>query len=315
MQARGRKGQLLMDFEGTFGQNPTTSKAVRMPFISSKLQSKQSQKESAVMRNSRNPYRPLYGNVDVSGSLAVPLDKVAFGYWLKAVFGAPTTTRPIETGPYNHVFKPSDIQPSLVLQQGYTDIAVYELFNGCKINKLGLSFGGDEELKASIDIIGAKETVGSSPYASAPTDIFLEQFNSFQGSVEEGGSLAANIKSAELNIECNLDGEQYVMGGNGIRGDIPEGLFKISGSITALFENAVLLNKAINGVASSLKFKLTSGLHSLEFLLPEIVYEQNSPGIEGPKGILINLPFQAFYSNAVEKAAIVVTLINNQAAY
>jgi len=314
-QARGARGQLLLDYEAAFGVSPTTKKAVIMPFSSSKLQSKQNLIESNLIRGSRNPCQPSLGNVDVSGSLTVPVDKIGFGYWLKALLGAPTTTRPVETGPYNHVFKVSDNQPSLVLQQGYTDIGVYELFNGCKINKLGLSLGGDEELNANLDLIGAKQALNSTTYMATPATIALERFNNFQASVEEGGTVAANVKSVELNIECGLDGDQYVMSGGGVRGDLPEGTYQINGSITALFENVTLLNKAINGAESSLKIKLTSGAHSLEIFLPELIYERTSPGIEGPKGIQVNLPFKAFCDNSAGGSAIIATLINTQAAY
>lgn len=41
--------------------------------------------------------------------------------------------------------------------------------------------------------------------------------------------------------------------------------------------------------------------------------ERSTPGIEGPQGIKINLPYRAYYDNNADSAAVEVTLINDQA--
>lgn len=90
---------------------------------------------------------------------------------------------------------------------------------------------------------------------------------------------------------------------------------KITGNIKAFFENRLLLDKAVRGDKSSLKFILTNQEHSLELFLPEVIYERTSAGIEGAKGIMIELPFTAFYDNNMQEAAVIATLINGQASY
>ena len=87
------------------------------------------------------------------------------------------------------------------------------------------------------------------------------------------------------------------------------------GSIKALFQDTVLLNKAVNNTQSSLKFKFTSGAHSLQFFMEEVIFQQTSPGIESEKGISINLPFKAFYESGAGGSAIVATLVNGYASY
>jgi hypothetical protein len=311
-QARGRKGQLVIDFESSFGVTPGTPNGIRLPMNSSKIVSKQNMIESNTIRNNRNPIAPSLGNVDVSGTVVVPMDVTAIGYWLKAIFGPPVTTG---TGPYVHTFKPGDTQPSLVMEQGFTDISVFELFNGCKVNKFSLTLGGGNELTASIDIIGAKEAIGSVSFDATPVDNDLKRFNDFQGTVKEGGAAIAILTQMVLDIQCNLDNSLYCIGSNGMRGDIPEGLLQVSGSITAMFQDSVLLNKAISGTESSLEMTFTNGADILKITMPELIYERNSPGIEGPKGVLINLPFRAYYDNSVEQAAIIAVLTNTKNSY
>ena len=309
-QAQGYKSQLVMDFETTFGTTPTTPNAILMPIYSSKLQSKQNLVEDEIIRNDRNPAMPTLGNIDLSGSIEVPVDQIAIGYWLKATFGDPETAG--DLGAYTHIYKPDNGQPSLVLEQGFTDINQYFLSNGCKVSKFSVEFGGEGDVKATIDVMGAKETIGT----TTPTKITLTKYGHFQAAVQEGGVDVANLTKGTLEIDFSLDGDTYVIGAQGRRGNINDGTLQISGSITALFENTSLLTKAMNATETSLKFTLSNDTDkSIEFFLPEVMFERSSPSIEGPKGILVELPYRAYYENNTDAASIKVTLKNAQASY
>lgn len=312
MQAKGSNSQVVIDFESTFGQTPASPNGVLVPINSCGIRSQQNLNESSVIRGNRNPVAPIAGNIDVSGSITVPVDKRAFGYWLKALCGAPTTTG---AGPYTHIFKPGNIQPSLVVEKGFKDINLFALYNGCKINQFSMSLGGDGELTANFDLLGAKETIDDTSFDNTPTAVSLDPFGNFQGAVKEGGATIATLTAVELAVACNLDGEQYCIGGQGFRNDIPEGMLQVTGSITALFENDTLLNKAISGTESSLEITLTNGEHSLNILIPELKYERNTPGIEGPQGISIQLPFRAYLDNNTDGTSIKFTLVNDVASY
>jgi hypothetical protein len=312
-QAQGSQGRLVIDYETVFGQNPATKAGKVLPFNTFDVKSKQNIKEPATITGSRNPVAPALGNVSVDGSLVVPVDEKAIGYWLKGLFGNPVTTGTAD--PYQHVFKIGTAQPSLVLEKGFLDIGQYALLNGSKVSSFKISFGGDEELTASIEMMGGKESLLQTPYAASPVQIDLARFNNLQASVEEGGAAIATITKGEFTINAGLDGNQYTVGNGGYRGNIPAGLYKISGSITALFDGAVLLDKAMKGTTSSLKVKFAAGTHSLEFLFPEIVYERSTPGITGPAGVLVTLPFHAFYGTNSENSAVKATLVNSVASY
>jgi len=312
-QAQGYRGQLRMAFETTYNQTPAVPNAILMPIQSSKIKSKQNLAEDKTITGRRDPAQPGMGFIDVSGSVAVPMDEIGIGDWLKAIFGDPVTTGTAD--PYTHVFKPGLSQPSLVLEQAFPDIGQYFLFNGCKVSKLGLSFGGDGDLTASIDVMGAKETISTTSFDDTPTQIPLTKFGNFQASISDNGVDLAVVTKCDLNLDMGLDGDTYVLGGGGFRGSVNEGIIGVSGNITALFTDAVLLNKAMAGSTSKIALKLTNGTHSLEFKMPELMYERNSPTIDGPKGVVVELAFKAFYRNSVENAVIVVTLVNGQATY
>jgi hypothetical protein len=109
-----------------------------------------------------------------------------------------------------------------------------------------------------------------------------------------------------------LDNNQYVIGSGGKRGDIPEGMIKISGTIKSLFSDMNLLDKAISGTKCNLKIKFTKGIKSLEFKFPEVIFERQTPGISGPAGVVVELKFQAFHATDASSSAVIVTLINEQ---
>jgi hypothetical protein len=312
-RAKGYNSQLALGYETTYGNTPTSSKAYIMPFNQSKIDVKQNLIESSTIRGRRDKEQPAVGNIDVSGSVVVPLDQRGIGFWLAAMFGNPTT---IGSGdPYAHIFKVTGSQPSLVLEQQYPDIITYEMFNGCKVNKFSFTYGGDTELTAQIDLMGAQRTIGSTPFTSNLSDIPLLRFSNFQGSIEEGGVQLANVTEASLNVDFGLDGNNYTLGGNGCRAELPEGYLQVSGNIKAFFEDAVLLNKAINNTKTSLNFKFVSGAHSLGFLMEEVILQQTSPGIENEKGIIVNLPFKAFYNSGLGGSVLVTTLVNDHDSY
>lgn len=311
-QAIGRASRLVGGFEATYGATPAVPTCVVLPFISNGIKSQQNQTGSEVITGTRDPVEPSLGNVKVAGPVVVPVDVTAIGYWLKSLFGAPTSAG---TATCTHVFTTRATSvPSMILDTQHTDIGVYRLNNGCKVASLSMSVGGDGELTASIDVIGSKETISATAVATATT-ISLTKFNNFQAAIKEGGSTVANCTAVDFKIEAGLDDTGYVIGGGGFLGQLPEGMYQITGNVKAFFENATLLNKAINGTESSLQITLTNGVYSLDILFSELKYGRNSPSIDNSKGILIDLPFTAYYQDDAGNTACKVTLINTQVSY
>lgn len=311
--AKGYLSQVAMDFETTFGADPGAPNGLAIPINTFDVKGSRNLNTAATITGNRNPVEPFVGNNSVTGNAVIPVDVLAMGYWLKAMFGAPTTTG---TGTYTHTFKVGTSQPSLVLEKKFaTATATYMKLNGCKVSRFGITAGGDAELTASVDIEGAKETVGTTAYDATLTAIALTRFNQFQAAIKEGGSTLSNCTNFAFDLAFNLDTDVYVIGGNGYRGDIPEGIVGVSGNLTALFENTTLLTKAINNTETSLEISFTNGTNVLRFTFPEVLLQMNTPGITGPQGVRIELPWQAYYGNHADATAVKVELINSQASY
>lgn len=314
-QAKGSLSHVVIDFETTFGADPGTKAAKKMPFNSCSVTGSQALNTAQTILNGRNPTMPFAGNKDVGGQIVVPVDLTAFPWWLKGIFGAPTTTG---SGPYTHVYKVPTSQPSMVIEKKF-DFGTSQTYiksNGCKIGSLDIAFGGDGELTASLDIIGATEAAPSgTPYAASPTAVALNRLMNFQAAITEGGSAIATVTDLSIKLNCNLDTSSRCIGGDGVLADLPEGVVEVSGSLTALFDSTTLLTKAAGLTESSLTVTLTSATHSLKFEIPELLYSPKSPGIEGPMGIKQSYEFRGYYDNAAGASAMIVTLVNAVTSY
>jgi len=94
---------MALAFETTYG-TPPGSGYTRMPFASATLGAEQPLLNSELLGYGRDPLVPIKDAVTADGDVVVPIDAEAFGFWLKAAFGAPTTTGS-SPGPYTHTFQ------------------------------------------------------------------------------------------------------------------------------------------------------------------------------------------------------------------
>lgn len=189
------------------------------------------------------------------------------------------------------------------------------------INTTG-DFQNDEALTdGGTGAATADGTLGGASIDSSYTDPGHAPFDGFSiATLQEGGSDVACIRSVDITVDNDIDGDTYVIGGGGIRRSANEGIVKVSGTISALFENMVMFNKALRFSETSLKLVWkhgtgagTAGNEYLELLIPELKFSRETPIIEGPRGILYNGPFEAYYADSAQATAIQLILKNASA--
>lgn len=317
-QAKGSNLLVIIQEEATFATDPVTPAAFKAYVSSCGLRLSRARESSDILRGNRNPTQSVRGTDDVSGAVGTEL-QAYMALLFKAALGSVATTG---AGPYVHTITIGSTLPSLLIEKGFTDISQFFKYNGCKVSRLSLNVTPAGFQKVDIDFMGAKETVGSSSYDNTATDLGKVAFDGFAvGTIEEGGSSIANVVGIDgLTIDNDLDGDQYSIGGLGVRDDIPEGLVKVSGTLKARFENLTLYNKAINETETSLRIAWqvgtgdgSAGNEYLEIKIPELRYAPNAPVVAGPRGVLVELPFEAHYENSSEASALQVIIKNTQA--
>jgi hypothetical protein len=326
-QQQGSNSRLLYQTEVTYKQVPSNQDAMVLPFVSESLRSSRNLISSNTIRSSRNPVAPVRGNVDVSGDISFELAP-QYGKILHHAFGTYTAVSGesvgMVAGTYKHTFKVGVLPVGLIIEKQFTDIdtAKYFQYSGCKINSLKVSVKPEGMIECSVAIIGAKETEAASSFDSSPVDLGHDPFDGFEAVITEGGASLGIATEIDFTLENNLDGNSYVIDGTGTRHSLPAGTAKVTGTVKVLFENTTLYDKAVASTESSLVIALThgtgdgtSGNEKLTFTIPELKFTPNAPVISGPSGVLVELPFEAYYDDSSEATAIQADLLSTTAYY
>lgn len=206
-------------------------------------------------------------------------------------------------GTYKHTVEFGGMLPSLVIEKGFTDIAQYFKYNGCVCSKMAIGITSEGAQEVTFDFGGQKETPATSSFDATPTEQAKASFSGFQAAIEEGEATIANVTKIDgLTCENNLDTDQFVIGGLGFRKGLPEGKAKITGTLEALFEDTALYTKAVNFTTSSLEVAYTRGTGAgtlgnemLTIDIPHLKFKREAPVVSGEGGVLVSLPFEAFY--------------------
>jgi hypothetical protein len=223
---------------------------------------------------------------------------------------------------YQHVMKAGGVLPALVVEKGFPDAGQYFFYNGIKCSKMALGITPEGFQKLSFDYMGKKETVSGATFDSTVIDLGKTSFTGFQiTTLEEGGIPIATVTKIDISLDNGLDGTTFTVGGMGTRGALNEGTAKLTGTAEAFFQDVVLYTKAVNSTETSLKTVYFNGTgagtvnnESFELFAPELIFTQQTPTISGDKGILISLPFEAYYDNNVQGTVLQITLKTPQLA-
>lgn len=328
--AKGVNSEIKFIFESDEGVASTSQAAHSIPFNSSSLGSTTNMTDAETITGRRDAAKPIMGNHDVNGSITVPLDTNILGLFFTAGFGAPTSTSSTETltggaTAVQHVFKVSQEMPSFTIQQGLKDINQYDIFNGCKINTISLEIGGDGELTADIDIMGmAHESATTDTYTTTPDPVIgMKRVVALDAvEVKLGGQDVGTATNFSINMDFGLDGDSYFLTKDGYRGTISEGIFTCTGTLTCMLpraKNPTSTGMSASDIFADIKDGKETSLHikcttnegrSISFTFPEVLFEEVTPGIEGPRGVSVELNYHAYRDDSTEGSSVVITLLN-----
>jgi len=249
--------------------------------------------------------------------------RIPMGTTTTYTLGTGTIKRVTAGGVCTHTMKAGGKLPSYVIEKGLTDVSQYLRYLGSVCGKLTFGIGATGAIKLTAGFMGASETPASSSFdTGTPLDNGKRSFDNLgiaAANIKEGGSAVANILGIDnITLDNQLDGDTFVVGGAGSRSAINPGVYSVNGTVRAMFENMDLYNKAKNSTESSIDFTVTrgdgdgtDGNESLQVVIPELVYQAKSPVIDGPKGVRVELNFEADYDNNADATAMKFVCINS----
>lgn len=208
--------------------------------------------------------------------------------------------------------KAGSTRRSFTMMRHFADITdkPYFIFRGVEINSMSLSFSANAMVTGTFSVLGKSQALATTAPTGAtyPEATTTRAMDSFTGAIKEEGADIAVVTEASITIENGLNPRFVVGSKDSIYPEV--GRSNVTGSITAYFESAALVEKFINETPSSLTLEAadTDG-NKYEFLLPRIVYTGGQPDVAGEGSIVLTMPFQAILDPA-EKTNIKVTRIN-----
>lgn len=235
--------------------------------------------------------------------------------------GPGTVKKVTAAGVLTHTIKAGGTLPDYVLEFGATDIGQYQQELGCKLASLGFSIGAKGAIALSTRWLGIKELQATAPFDAAPLDNGKRSFDNMgiaAADMKEGGVACAQILSIDnISLDNAVTGDTFVVGGGGFRSGTNADVYKITGTVKAIFEDAALYTKAINSTETSLDFKVkrgsgdgTDGNETIQVVISEIQYSPKSPTIPAGGGI-VELPFVGYYDNSADGTALKVVVVNS----
>ena len=310
-RAQGARSLMAAAFETTYGTAPASG-YMQMPFASASLGAEQPLLSSELLGYGRDPLAPIKDAVTADGDIVVPIDAEAFGFWLKAAFGAPTTTG---TTDKTHTFTSGNWNlPSLSIETAMPEVPRYAMYSGCVLDQISWQMQRSGLLTATAKLIAQGEAIATSSAAGTPTGWNLQRFGHFNGAIKRNGAPLGNIVSADITYANNLDRVETIRSDGRIDGADPS-IAALTGKIDVRFADMTLMDQALNGTASSLEFSYTISANVTLTITAHAVYlPRPRAEIQGPQGIQASFNWQAaFDANAGRMCTI--TLKNTIASY
>lgn len=182
---------------------------------------------------------------------------------------------------------------SFSLERRFTDVGVYSLITGARVNTMALSAQPNGIVTGQFGILGSDFASSGSSVDASPDSAGTNQvFDSFSAVIKENGSSIAVVTAIDLNANNNLD-PAFVIGSAQIA-RIFEQRCNITGTLTAFLQDSVLLQKFKNETISSLELKFSDGTNWYKFIVPRLKFGSAAAPVSGFGGVTINMPFQAY---------------------
>lgn len=290
--ATGSRHDMAYVAESTFGTTPATPVFTPIRHNGTTLGLSKDAIESEELREDRQVAHYRHGNKSVAGDINFEMSYGSHDDLIEAVLAGTWTTDVVKAG---------TTRRSFTVERHHEDIGKYLRSTGVHVNTLSLSISPNSMVTGSFGLIGKGFTVSSAAIAGATynAETTTAPFDSFTGSITEGGAGIAVVTSLDLNVDNGMEALYVVGSDETLEPSIGKSM--VSGSITAYFEDSSLIDKFIAETESSIQFVLTDlAGNSYTVDLPKVKYNSGNPEVGGPGSITVSLDFVALYDGTEE---------------
>lgn len=298
--ANGAQHSLAYIAEVTYGTTPATPAFKNLPHTGTTLNVSKDAIESEKLRGDRQVEDFRHGNKSVAGDVSAELEYGSFDDILEAVLCGTWTT---------NVLKAGTTRRSFTLERKFGDLATpeYHRYTGCEFNTFSLSVSPNAMVSATFGVVGQNLTLDTAIVAGATylPDAGNVPFDSFTGSILEGGASIATVTAIELSLENGL--EPLFSIGSQVTNRPSIGKSRATGTLTTYFESKTLYEKFLNETSSSITLTLSDGAGNDYIIdMSNVKYNSGQPDVSGEGAVTVAMEFVALY-DGTDSSQIVIT--------
>lgn len=283
--------------ETVYGETPATPAWALLPHTGNTLQLAKEAVESATLRGNRQRSDPRHGNESVTGNLNVELAWGIYDDLLEAAMMGTWATDVLKVGTTRRSFS---------ILRHFKDIDKYLLFKGVEISSVAFSIQPNSLVTANFSMLGQSMETALPAGSTFPAAADHIPMSSWDGSVEEDGAPIAIITSIEPSVENNMNALFVIGQKQTLRPDV--GMSTTTGTISAYFEDLVLLDKYRNETTSSLSFETVDPAgNKYTFLAPRVKYMSATTDVSGEGALTIPLNYTMMYDSATTETNLQIT--------
>jgi len=288
--AQGSRSSLSYIVESTFGTTPSGN-FTTLPFTSHSLNLTKDIMEGNDIQADRMPRVNRQGNRQTSGDIAVDLRRGDFDPLLEAAMLSTWSTDVLKVGTTPKFFSIEDYA---------ADIDQARLFTGMTVSTLGISMAPNQMVATTFGMVGKDMTISQTEKTLNASGTYAP-FDAYSGSIGIGAigtgtpSSVAVVTGIDFTLE-NSYAPTFVIGSDSAP-SLEYGRAEVSGTISAYFEDAALINRFLNETETGVQVIVNdpTGSNPYTFKFPRCKINSADVGVDGPTSRIVSMEFVGLY--------------------
>lgn len=316
--AFGHGSSIIAEWEATYGTLPSGNTWKRLPVRSYNpgIARPWERQDIIGLVGDRSEPDPVHGLLTIEPTVSIQPDLNNIGYWLRLLFGAPTSTGSTN---HTHTFKAGGATPlAMSIEHGNAFTANgYQRVLGVRANTLEAAFRpGEAQQTFTIGMIAKNAPARASSSAdSTPTDAAWVPFLGPVMTATRAGAALARVTGATLRFSNGLEVLREANRADGAITEAAAGPMEVTGTVDLRMDTDTVLSDAEGSTPIALTFGYyISATQSLTFTVPEAYLDRIGVGAQGRAGISATFAFRGAY-NASDATSLSVVLINQMSNF
>jgi hypothetical protein len=281
--ATGAQHTIMYVAETVDGTTPGTPQMIEIPKRSSTLGLKKEIINDPTITSDRQEWFERHGNYQVNGNLVSSFAHHQFDDFIEALLGGTWATNAVKVG---------TTKRSFTIERGYTDIAQYERYTGCKMNSWELAIANSgSTISSTFGVIGKSMTTGTSPLDATPTAVLGNQPMFHVGSTITVGGSSVKVTAFNLSVTNNIAVE-YAIGSASAENVAPL-TCSVTGSMVFFRDDLTMFNRFLNETSAEVVTTLTDGTNTYTITMGNVKFNSSDIPLSGSGTLFETVNFKA----------------------